>query len=202
MRVSEVMSRDPVTVQTGSSVRRALRLLAAHGVTSLPVVDDKDRILGLVSEVDLIRGRLHAAAQGFTSTKPAPSVDAHSGQVAVGDVMTHCTVLVHPATDLLEVVRIFGSSQYKSLPVVDSADRVVGMVSRSDLVQVLAREDDVLQQDVVDALSTAGLSGYRVLVRNGTAELTRPTGMSADDQRARALAEATPGITRAHVDAY
>jgi len=200
MRVSEVMSRDPVTVQAGSSVRRALRLLAAHGVTSLPVVDEKDRILGLVSEVDLLRGRLQAAP-GFTSTPPVPS-DADPSHVAVGDVMTHCTVLVHPETDLTQVVRIVEGSQYKSFPVVDAADRVVGMVSRSDIVQVLAREDDVLQQDVVDALSTAGLSGYRVLVRNGTAELTRPTGVPADDQRARALAEATPGITRANVDPY
>jgi CBS domain containing-hemolysin-like protein len=99
----------------------------------------------------------------------------------------------------MEVGRILEGTSYKSLPVVDAADQVVGMVSRSDIVQVLAREDDVLQQDIVDGLSAAGLCGWTAQVRNGAVELARPPSEPADDPRARAIAEATPGITGVHV---
>jgi CBS-domain-containing membrane protein len=199
MQVHEVMSNNPVTVRAGSSIRRALRLLADHRVTNLPVVDETGRILGVVSEVDLLRGRLRAGP-GLKPTQPAPgSFAADHGPGGISDLMTRCTGLVHPGTDLMEVGRILEGTSYKSLPVVDAADQVVGMVSRSDIVQVLAREDDVLQQDVNDALSAAGLYGWRARVRNGAAELTRPSDEYVDDVRARVIAEATPGITSANV---
>lgn len=194
MQVHEVMSRHPVTVRAGSSVRQAIRLLADHRVTSLPVIDDAGRILGVVSEVDLLRGQL-GEDPGRKRNRPLPtSGNPGRGRDEVSNVMTNLTVLVHPETDLLEVARIVEETAYKSLPVVDAADQVVGMVSRSDIVQVLAREDDVRQQDIVDALSDAGLCGWRVRVRNGDVELSRAQGEPTQDARARAIAGAMPGI--------
>jgi CBS domain-containing protein len=96
MQVHEVMSNNPVTVRAGSSIGRALRLLADHRVTSLPVVDETGRILGVVSEVDLLRGQLRAGP-GLKPTRPAPgSVAADHGPGGISDVMTRCTVWCIP----------------------------------------------------------------------------------------------------------
>lgn len=174
MKVSQVMTPHPVTVSPGTAVRTARRLLAAHGITTLPVVDAQGRILGVVGEADLLDSGLK------------PDIVDH--------LMRRTTVLVHPETDLTEVSRILGRMRVKSLPVVDDADQVVGMVSRSDILRVLARDDDVLRQEVVDALCAAGLSEWRVAVHNGVADLTAPAGDQSGGLLARSTAAGTLGI--------
>jgi CBS domain-containing protein len=201
MRVDEIMSTRPVTVRTTTSVRTALRLLSEHLVTTLPVVDERSRILGVVSEVDLLRGRVPPDPAYAVGDDPSASHPALAR--TVGDLLGRRTVLVHPETDVVEAGRVVGATLLKSLPVVDAADRVVGMVSRSDIVRALARDDDVLQQEIADAMARAGLGGWHVEVRNGVARLwaTRPVGDGARDRRdtAARIAEATPGIARVSV---
>jgi CBS domain-containing protein len=159
MKVNQVMNSRPVTVHTGTSVGAALRQLAAHAITMMPVVDDHGRILGVVAEGDLLERDVE-----------------HD---SVSRVMrTGATVLVHPDTPINEAGIILHRTGLKSLPVVDAADQVVGVVSRSDIVRMLAREDDVLQEEIVDALCVAGVRDWRVQVHNGIADLTGPPDAS------------------------
>ncbi|WP_183099557.1 CBS domain-containing protein [Nocardioides pelophilus] len=174
MKVNQAMTRPAVTVREDTTVRTALRLLADHRITMLPVVDEKDRILGVVSEVDLVRGRVLPV---------------------VGEVMSHGTVRFSPEADLLEVARVVGTTDLKSFPVVDADERVVGVVSRSDVVRMLARDDDVLREEIGDALTLAGLRGWRVEVHNGVAELSHPDGPGAGSRLARSIAQSTPGVS-------
>jgi len=174
MKVEQVMSRPPVTVRADTTVRTALRLLAGSRITMLPVVDPEDRMVGVVSEVDLVRGRV---------------------QAIVGEVMSRRAVHFAPDTDLMEVARVVGTTDLKSFPVTDAEDRVVGVVSRSDLVRMLARDDDLLREEIGDALSLAGLRGWRVAVHNGVAELSHPDGPGAGNRLAHGIAMSTPGVT-------
>lgn len=179
MKVNQVMSSRPVTVQPGVAVRTARRLLAAHAVTTLPVVDQRGRILGVVGEADLL--------------------DVGLQTDVVDHVMQRNTVLVHPETELTEVSRILRATRVKSLPVVDAADQVVGMVSRSDIVRMLARDDDLLRQEILDSLCAAGLRGWRVDVHNGVADLSATSDGLSDSRLARRTAAGTLGVDAVRV---
>lgn len=197
MRVKDVMTRYPVTVTAETTVGAALRLLSDNGVTALPVVDTRSRIVGIVSEADLILGRIPPDPIVHTGTRPF----AHRNRTRAGDliedVMSHSMVVVHPDTDLQEVARIVTSTSVKSFPVVDAADQVVGVVSRSDVVRALARDDDVLEEDISDALARAGLQRYRPTVRHGVVQL-QGTSDDAELERVLELVTATPGVTSVH----
>ncbi len=183
MRVADIMSDRPVTVRGTATLGTVARVLARHGVTALPVVDEHDRVVGIVSEADLI-------ARGFTEA------ECHLTD-PVADVMGHRTVVVHPETDLAEAGRVFTTTPYKSIPVVDAADQVVGIVSRSDLVHALGRADDELEQDVTDLLARSGVRGCHVRVRNGVVSLTAPA--AGDDLSVvLELVSATPGVSAVH----
>jgi len=79
MKASEIMTREVVTVHTATSVRHAATLLTERGITSLPVLDDDERVVGIVSEVDLIRDRMPhdppqpLAAGGSRTARPGPT---------------------------------------------------------------------------------------------------------------------------------
>ncbi len=177
--VKDIMNARPVTIRTDQPIGAAARVLARHAVTALPVVDEDGRIVGVVSEADVIaRARL---------TDP------------VGEAMSRVVALVHPETDVAELREVLTRTAVKSLPVVDAADQVVGVVSRSDLVRVFAHDDEKLEEDVADVLAHARVSGCRVRVRNGIVQLT---GLDAPDDPREASAidavidavVATPGV--------
>lgn len=199
MRVQDIMSRRPVTVGLDTTAAAALRLLGSHHVTALPVVDRSTRIVGIVSEADLIPGRVPADPV-LGGAHDAPPVRGRGPEASVADVMSRLIVVVHPETDLAETAHVFQEHGYKSLPVVDAADQVVGMVSRSDVVRALTRDDDTLAQDMADRLAGAGLPGFRVTVRHGVVQLHALGERHEPDLgRALELVAATPGVTDVNV---
>lgn len=183
MRVAAIMSRRPVTVRATASVGTVARTLARHGVTALPVVDDTERLVGIVSEADVIAHGIDAAGHALTDP--------------VSAVMGHRTVVVHPETDVVAVGRVFARTHHKSLPVVDAADQVVGVVSRSDVLRVVGRDDESIEQDVADLLARSGLHDWRVRVRNGVVSLTALRPGPEPSSFIDAVA-ATPGVAAVH----
>lgn len=178
--VRDVMTAHPVTIQATSGIRQAVLLLAQHAITALPVVDDRHRLIGMISEADVL---------------------AHDGVGGrVGDVMRSTLAIAHPETELAEVARVLTATGVKSLPVIDASDQIVGLVSRSDVVRVLARDDEMLEQDVVDELVREGLVGCRVQVRNGVVQLYRTDAAPLDLRRAVEAVIGMPGVIAVHAD--
>lgn len=201
MHARDIMSNAPVTIRADATVGHALRALAQHGITMLPVVDGAHRVIGVVSEADLILGRVQPdplVAAGAPPARPQAPRNRTRPSDLVEDVMSRPPVSVHPDTDLVEVERVFARTGLKSLPVLE-AEQVVGVVSRSDLVRALTRDDETLQQDITDTLTAAGLRGYRVVVRNGVVQLTG-TGPAPGTGVVDVidLVAATPGVTAVH----
>lgn len=128
--VRDLMTASPITVRPGEPLRAAADLLAAHGVTALPVVDERGRVVGVLSEADLL-------GPG-SGSGPGPGDLAGT----VGEAMSSVVVLVHPETDVAALRRVLVDRLVKSLPVVDAADQVVGVVSRSDVVRAMVRGRD------------------------------------------------------------
>jgi len=189
MLVREVMTTDPVTVRAGTTVKAALRLLDENDISSLPVTDEHGRICGVVSEADLIRDlvgpdqRLHEI----------PIADPEPSHGYVDEVMTTHAITVHPDTDLAQAVELVTSTGIKCLPVVDEHDRVLGVVSRRDVVRMLARADETLEQEVDALLVSAGMSDWLVDVHDGIAEISGPAS-ARERTLAKTLSLTVPGV--------
>jgi CBS domain-containing protein len=152
MLVQEVMTAPAVTINADTTTKAALRLLAGHHVTSVPVTDDHGRILGVVSEVDLLRNLVRKDPRTHMLPPEAPAERPNR----VRDVMTTRSMTVAPDSDLSDAVEVMTTTAVKSLPVVE-AGRVVGVVSRSDVVRMLACGDEQIHAEVDELLRSAGI---------------------------------------------
>ena len=195
MLVREVMTTSPVTVRPGTTVQAALRLVAEAHVTSLPVVNAAGQLRGIVSEADLIKDRVPSDPRLHELAHPGDLPDHHD---FVEQVMTPHVIAVGPDDDVVRAVETMTSTTVKSLPVVDRSGRVLGMLSRSDVVRVLAGSDADLRRDIDCALTRVGLRDWLVEVHDGAVDLTGPSDPAAVDL-ARLATTTVPGVTSVRI---
>jgi CBS-domain-containing membrane protein len=195
MLVQDVMTRRTLSVTGDWRVKQAVILAAERKVSSLPVVDRRGRICGIVSDCDLIRDAF--AHDSRAHERPVnDAIRTHA--VLVREVMTSPAITVGERTDLADVVEMMTTRSLKTLPVVDDQGRVVGMVSRSDVLRIRARDDDVLQRELVDMLSSLEHDDWQVQVRDGVVEISGP-GTSLDKSIATVAANTVAGVVEVRV---
>jgi CBS domain-containing protein len=188
MLVRDVMTTAVVTVQPKTRVKRAIQLLHEHQITALPVVDDEGRLVGVLSEADVLRGALLPDRR----TREIPvRIEGRTTPLLVDDVMTAHPMSVAADADLAAAATVLVDTQIKSLPVVDD-DRVVGVVSRRDVIAVLARSDDLIEAELDELLRSAEVESV-VEVVDGVARLDGPNEPHAREI-ARVLAGTVPGV--------
>jgi CBS domain-containing protein len=186
MLIRELMTTPAVTVGPRTSVGTALKLLDDRKITSLPVVDADGGLAGIVSEADLVQDqdllddRVPVAAIHTSGRTPAR---------LVAEVMTHLVVAVRADDELETAIDLMRSTMMKSLPVLE-AGKVVGMVSRSDVIHLLAGRDQRIQAEVEDLLRVEA-PDWKVQVNDGIVTITGPT-----DPHERRLAEVLAGTVR------
>jgi CBS domain-containing protein len=147
MLAKEIMTKDVVTVGKEDTVTDVARLLVEHKVSGLPVVDDEGRVLGMVSEGDLIYQdkKLHTPAfleiLGGVIYLESPQRVANDIKkmtaTKVAEIMTGKVYTVKEETPVEEVATIMVERQVNRVPVVDKAGKLVGIVSRQDLVRAM-----------------------------------------------------------------
>jgi len=182
MLVRDVMTSPAITVSPFTSLKEGLQLLDRHQVTSLPVVAAAGKHKGIVSEVDLLQD----AVRHNDRKHLIPREHLHSPARMVEDVMSTLSMTVSPDSDLSDAVEMMTSTAVKSLPVVERG-RVVGVVSRSDIVHLLARNDEQICAEIDDLLRSAELD-YMVEVEDGQAVLE-----GSQDPHKRRVAEVIAG---------
>jgi CBS domain-containing protein len=186
MRVNDLMSSPPISVEPNLGLKEVAEIMLHHGVSTVPVVDRSDGIVGILSETDLleIQARRQAAPQ---------AQEAREVRIA-SDVMTNAVISTTPETYLDDLVRLMIEHHVKRVPVVADG-RLVGMISRTDVIRVLTRPDDDIAREVTEALRHDGLLidpiGFEV--SHGVVAFW---GVSAPGLRAhlRALAHEIPGV--------
>ncbi|WP_217145823.1 CBS domain-containing protein [Streptomyces sp. AC627_RSS907] len=161
--VGEVMTRDVVRARRTTPFKEVVRLLDHHRISGLPVVDADDKVLGVLSGSDLVRTRAHRDGPA-----PPPAVTA-------GHMMSSPAITVHPEQTVPDAARLMERRGVERLPVVDEADRLIGIVTRRDLLRVFLRADadirrQVTEEIVVDALKLPS-DAVRVSVRDGVVTL-------------------------------
>lgn len=146
MKVREMMTVQVVTVRPDTSLKEAARLMAARGISGLPVVDE-GRVVGILTEADFVdRTARHGRASLLDVLMNRD--DRHLYAADVGDAMTTPAISVGPDESHVDAARLMKRKHVKRLPVLDDNDRLLGVVSRSDLLAVFTRPDEVIEQDI------------------------------------------------------
>ena len=214
MNAGDVMVRDVVTVGPDTGVDAAVRLLAEHDISALPVIDD-GALIGILSEADLmyrteIGTEKHRPWWRESITAPVTlAMDfAKSHGKSVGELMTRDVVTVTEAAPLADVASLFERHGIKRVPVVRDG-RLVGIVSRANLIQALASHfggadayqdgDRRIRLDLLDRMKQQDWTGFgdrNVIVRAGVVHLWGLVGSQAERDALIALAEGIPGVRR------
>ncbi|MFF4792766.1 CBS domain-containing protein [Streptomyces sp. NPDC001276] len=157
--VGELMSPIAVSVRPGTAFKEIARVLDEYDITAVPVVDDEDRPIGVVSEADLLRKQTRGGV----------------GRNA-GELMTSPAVVAEPGWHAVRAARTMERHKVKRLPVVDGDGRLIGVISRSDLVRLFLRRDREIQQEILEdvIVRTLGLrpSALAVEVAEGRVVLS------------------------------
>jgi CBS domain-containing protein len=193
MLVREVMTEPVVTVSPQATVKQAIRLLYERNITAVPVVNGHEYVVGIVSEMDLLRNEFEADPRAFA--RPVAAPDGPPPR-RVEELMTRQVITVRETTDVAELADLMMTTGVKSVPVVRGT-RLVGIVSRRDLMGVLARSDERIHDDVVDALGEYenGRPRWNVTVRDGIVELRGHADVTTE-HIADVLARTVPGVVR------
>ncbi|WP_037889335.1 CBS domain-containing protein [Streptomyces sp. NRRL S-87] len=182
--VDDVMTHAVVSVAQGAMVKEIVETMQRWRISALPVVSAEGRVLGVVSEADLLR-----KAEG-TDT---------SHDICAGQLMTVPPLTVRRYATITGAARLMARGHLKRLPVVDDDDRLVGVVSRGDLLKIYLRSDEDIAEEVREVLMKQLIPGggsavVRVHVDHG---LVRLTGSIPDPAMHDVLVRATrsvPGV--------
>lgn len=175
--VAEVMTHSVVTAHPRSSFKQIAQLLRDNDVTAVPVVDDEGRPVGVVSEADLLRkaASLPDPEGRLLGHRLGPDELARAGAETAEAMMTTPAVMARPGWNVVETARTMYRHKVKRLPVVDETGRLVGIVSRSDLLRPFLRSDtaisDEIRQDVLRATLGLPSDAVQVDVRDGVVTL-------------------------------
>jgi CBS domain-containing protein len=204
MRALDIMSSPVVTVVPDAAVKHAADLLASNGFTALPVVDDDEGLIGIITEADVVRDRFprdprYRITDAYNLARDDP---ARVPPSTVGAVMTTPAIGMSSGTDVVDLVAAMLNDRIRSIPIVDGS-RVVGIVTRRDLVRALARDDRMIAQDVRHQLTMyGGAERWTVDVADGVVTIGDEFDSAVDRHAAAVLAEAVPGVTSACVTSH
>ncbi|MDX2296446.1 MULTISPECIES: CBS domain-containing protein [Streptomyces] len=202
--VFEVMTHKVITAAPQTPFKQIARLLAEHDVSAVPVVDPDRRLLGVVSEADLLRataelpdleGRL-AGVRLLSQERGLPDAET------AAELMTSPVVTAQPRWNLVETARTMQRKGVKRLPVVDETGRLVGIVSRSDLLRPFLRSDtairDEIEHDVLADTLRLAPDTIRVTVDDGVVRLTGRVDERADVRVIVRLCRSVDGVVALH----
>jgi CBS domain-containing protein len=151
-RVQDVMTRDVTCAHEDTPYKELVRLLASRRVSALPVVDNRGRVLGVVSEADLLRKQEQPArpVARLLLTRRRRRERAKAEATVAAELMTRPAVTVDQLATVTEAARRMHRAGVKRLPVVDVVGRLVGIVSRVDLLTSFLRPDEELRREIVE----------------------------------------------------
>ncbi len=182
-RVEDVMTTSVVTVDRITPYKEIARLLAEHQISGLPVLTMGRHVAGVVSEGDLLAARDRNPLASGRWRRWLSSRTQHHGRTAE-QLMTSPAVTTHPAASIPAAARLMNAHHVRRLPVVDPDGKLIGIVSRRDLLSVFLRPDaDIARQvgEILTELLPGGPTGIEVGVHNGVVTLTGQPELAAEE---------------------
>src|SRR5215470_1138577 len=215
MKAMDVMVRDVMTVSPDDDVAEAIKLLAEHDISALPVVDRDGTVIGVISEADLIHreeiGTEKHRPWWLEALTPASTLAeefAKSHGRRVGEVMSTNVISASEDTPLEEIAMLLEKHRIKRVPILRDG-KAVGIVSRSNLVQAVASSqphtgagsdsDRKIRLGLLNQLDNQAWTGFgarNVIVSGGVVHLWGLVGSEREHKALIALAEGVPGVVR------
>lgn len=215
MQARDVMTTSVATIGLDGTIREAAKLMLERRVSALPVLDQKDRLVGIISEGDLVRRAELGTDQARSwwlrllaingENAAADYVKTHGTRVR--DVMTSTVISVTEATPLEKIALLLEKHRIKRVPVIRTG-KPVGIVSRADLVRELAitppvkrpssSDDRSLRRSALKRLRECGADTIyvNVSVSSGTLHLWGGVRSEGEHQALRVAAEGVPGLRK------
>ena len=190
--IKDIMSTRVVTVREDTPFKEMAAMLGRTRVSAFPVTDQAGKVIGIVSEGDmLIKEADQAGHPGlFTGLRRGREHEKAAG-VTAADVMTRVPVTIGPDESVERAAFLMYDHGVKRLPVVDGAGHLAGIVSRADVLSVYDRPDEEIRRDVIGELRKRGLLAdpphLEITVDNGAVTLS---GRPESDELGRQIAEA------------
>jgi CBS domain-containing protein len=158
MKVTEIMSHPVISAPPELPVKEAARMLVERGISAMPVIDSRGTLVGIVSEADLVPIETRPDPRSQATPVRTP---AHVPRT-VSEVMTRKVITVRADAEISKAARTMLDAGIKRVPVVDGRN-VVGVVSRRDLMRVIARNDEFVRAEVASRLEEVGIMPARPL---------------------------------------
>jgi CBS domain-containing protein len=208
------MVRDVITIGPDDDVSRAAKMLVDYDISALPVVDRNRHVIGILSEADLLRreelGTEKRRPWWLEAITPSSilAIDySKSHGRKVSEVMSEAIVTAKADTPLSDIAALLERKRIKRVPIVDDDGKLIGVVSRANLIQALASaptvpqnnvdKDRTIRLEILDRLAKQPWTGFgerNVIVAAGTVHLWGLVGSPEERKALIALAESVPGV--------
>ncbi|MEE1803512.1 MULTISPECIES: CBS domain-containing protein [unclassified Streptomyces] len=196
-RAGDVMTADAIRAEAATPIADVARWIAEHGIGGLPVVDDDDKVIGVVARSDLAPYQDGTGRFARPDEAPLPARPDAAGLTA-GELMSAPAVTVHAVDSLALTGRTMADRRVGRLPVVDEEARLVGILTRRDLLRVFVRPDSDLRDEILDEVVVRALwldpALLTVSVVDGVVTLRGRPGCDVDASVATGMVARVDGV--------
>ncbi len=202
MRVEEVMTTEVWTVRSETRLKEAAEILTKQRISGLPVVDGEDHVIGVLSEGDILFKETGGPGKESFLDRwlalPLVGLNEKLAARTVGEAMTAPAVTIEAKRSLAEAANAMINEGVNRLPVVDDERRLIGIVTRADLVRAFVRTDDEIAAEIrKDVLQRAlwiepGL--IEIVVEDGEVRLAGQVETKADAELIPSFVQRVPGV--------
>ncbi|MET9301857.1 MULTISPECIES: CBS domain-containing protein [Micromonospora] len=204
-QVTDVMTRDVATVTEETPYREVVDVLVRQRISGVPVVDSFRRVLGVISEADLlhkVERSGHPDERRVFEGRRRRTAREKAGALVARDLMTAPAVTTHERASLAATARLMDHEAVKRLPVLDDLGRLAGIVTRGDLLRVHLRTDAEIREEVVHEVLRRVLSVrdglVTVQVRGGEVTMDGRLDRRSAVELAGRLAAQVAGVVAVH----
>ncbi|MGW3989214.1 CBS domain-containing protein [Streptomyces sp. NPDC004830] len=205
-KVGALMTADVVRAEYGTPFKEVARRLARNGISGLPVVDDDEKVVGVVSASDLLLRQADgpgasSAGAWFHPRRWAPGAHTRRSRArarTAGQLMSRPAITVRSDVTVAEAARVMAQHHVERLPVVDDEERLVGIVTRRDLLQVFLRPDpeirDTIRHEVLGRVLRLPPDAVAVDVHQGVVTLSGQLERRVETTTAVEMCRRTDGV--------
>ena len=170
--VKDIMTTRVISVRKDASFKDMAAMLRSSRISAFPVIDDAGRVIGVVSAGDLlVKEAVLAGGTSLLAALRHIREDDKAAGVTAADLMTAPAVTIGPDAPVADAARLMYDRRVKRLPVVTAAGRLMGIVSRVDVLAVFNRPDDEIRSEVIHevlpAIVAGNPTGFEVTVADG-----------------------------------
>lgn len=181
--VADVMTRNVVAVRRHAEFKEILMVMRRRRFSAFPVLDSGDKVIGLVSGADLLLKEAYPGAGEPAGFAGLCRDRVKAAALTAGDLMTSPAVTIEPERTVAEAARLMHGKHIKRLPVVDGDSRLIGIVSRVDLLGAYDRPDDDIRKEIAERISASSFSleGARLEVMVAAGVVTIGGSVDSED---------------------